>query len=951
MTFLPRWMLAAFAALFLATAPALSDTLPSQPWPQVASDLPADSSVRFGTLPNGMRYAIKRNATPTGAVSLRFRIGAGSLMERDNEQGIAHVLEHMAFRGSAHVPDGDMVKKLQSLGLTFGADTNAFTAPTQTVYSFDMPKNDAASLDTALTLMREIASELTLSQAALDTERNVVLAEARLRDVPVQRLQTSDWAFLYGNRAAAALQPIGKDAIVAHANAALLRGFYEAWYRPERATLMIVGDVDPDEIEAKIKAAFSNWHDRAPPRTAVQYAPPLRHPDSVKLFAEAGVQPYLIYSWVRPYDASPDNKANETRDVVRFIALGVLNQRLAVMGHDANPPFVNASASHDHTATIADTTNLVVTYRAGQPADGLKAVERAWREAVQNGGRQDEIDQIVSQFRTFFQGNADASDTTPSPQVIAGLLRSVDERTVFTAPSSDLKLFDDVARNLKLEQVDDALKYIFGGDGPLYFASATAPLPGGEAGVKATIAAADAAPFAAAAPATLPPWPYGGFGKPGTVATTTTVDEFGVTYVRFDNGVLLTVKPTKFHAGQILISVRLGEGRLGLPTDRVSPTWALGGAFVQGGLGKYSIDDLQKLMAGKQWGVTLDTTDDTFLMTGQSRASDLDAEMQVLAAYVSDPAWAPQAFEQVRASEATNLEEQQASPTGVLGHDFAGLSHDGDKRWVQPTQQEVSAATLDRTKALVADAMATGPLDVTIVGDTTVTDAIRTVAATFGALPRRESQDDPATGDQTFPDPTAEPVVLTHHGAANQAIAMIAWPTKGFLPDMKLQRTLRVLSEIFSQRLLDQLRTREGITYTPGASTVSSIDSKTYGYFYALAQIPPDKIANFYASADAVAADLRDKPVGDDELNRARGPRMEDIQRQQQTNEYWLSLLAGSQVNPRMLDVIRSTVPDIQSVTAADVQKAAQDWLKDPKAWRAIVVPQGFAPPKLAQVP
>ena len=208
MTSLSRWMLAAFAALFLVAAPALSQTPPSQPWPQAASDLPADVSVRFGTLPNGMRYAIKRNATPKGAVSLRFRIGAGSLMEKDDEQGIAHVLEHMAFRGSAHVPDGDMVKKLQSLGLTFGADTNAFTAATQTVYSFDMPKNDTASVDTALMLMREIAGELNISQAALDTERNVVLAEAHVNDVPVTHLQKSDWAFLYGDRAASALMPI-----------------------------------------------------------------------------------------------------------------------------------------------------------------------------------------------------------------------------------------------------------------------------------------------------------------------------------------------------------------------------------------------------------------------------------------------------------------------------------------------------------------------------------------------------------------------------------------------------------------------------------------------------------------------------------------------------------------------------------------------------------------------
>ncbi len=320
MTFHSRWMLRAFLAVLVISAPAAYATPPSQPWPQTASDLPADSSVRFGTLPNGMRYAIKRNATPKGAVSLRFRIGAGSLMERDNEQGIAHVLEHMAFRGSAHVPDGDMVKKLQSLGLTFGADTNAFTAATQTVYAFDVPKNDAVSVDTALTLMREIASNLTISQTALDTERNVVLAEAHLRDVPIQHLQKSDWAFLYGDRAASALMPIGKETIVAHATDKLVRGFYEAWYRPERATLIIVGDVDPGEMEAKIEALFADWTAKAPPRTAVQYAPPLHHPDPVPAVRGSRLAALSHLQLASALRRLAGHKANETRDVIRFIA-------------------------------------------------------------------------------------------------------------------------------------------------------------------------------------------------------------------------------------------------------------------------------------------------------------------------------------------------------------------------------------------------------------------------------------------------------------------------------------------------------------------------------------------------------------------------------------------------------------------------------------------------------
>jgi len=945
MRVLARWLAAAAVVVFAALVPAIA-AAPSQPWPQVGSDLAADPAVVFGTLPNGMRYAIRHNGTPKGGVSVRFRIDAGSLMERDDEQGIAHVLEHMAFRGSAHVADGDTVKLLQSLGLTFGADTNAFTAATQTVYSFDMPKSDAASVDTALMLMREIAGNLNIAKEALDTERNVVLAELRLRDVPIAHLRKDDYSYLYGGRAANALTPIGLEKIVVNATPQLVRGFYEAWYRPERATLLIVGDIDPKEIEAKIRAKFSDWKARAPARKVPVYTLPKEHPRPVRVFTETGAQTFIIFNWVTPYDTTPDGISRETRDVLRFVAMGVLNQRLSQLAHAATPQFIAASASHTPTANIADVTELVVNYRAGQGPDGLKAVERAWREAVKNGVRQEEVDQVVAQFRTFFENNNAAADTTPTTQVINALLRSVDEKSIFTSPASDLELYNKVVQGLTADRVTAALREIFAGD-PLVFISSSSPLPGGEASVEASLADADKAPLDATAAASAPPWPYTNFGKPGKVASRRTVDDLGVTFVRFENGVTLTIKPTQFRAGQILMNVRLCCGRMGLPHDRITPVWALPSTFIQGGLGKYTVDDLQKYMADKFWGATLSTGDDEFSLNGQARAADLDAELQVLAAYVTDAAWRPQAFDQARTSYSGTYVEMEASPSNLLSREFYGLTHNGDPRWRAATLPEINGATLPDEEATLASSLARGPLDLTIVGDVTVDQAIQSVAGTFGALPRRPEAARPHDGDERFPDPTPQPAVLYHHGAANQAVAAIAWPTQGFMPDMKLQRTLRVLAEIFSQRLLDELRTREGITYTPGASSYASVISPDYGFVYALAQVPPDKLPNFYAAVSSVADSLISTKVTQDELDRARGPRIEDIERQRQTNEYWLSLLSGAQQDGRLLDVIRSTVPDLKAVTPEDVQKAAGEWLKSARAYRLVVIPDGTAPPHI----
>ncbi|MBY3349116.1 insulinase family protein, partial [Rhizobium laguerreae] len=187
------------------------------------SDLQADPDVHFGTLANGMRFAIMRNVTPPGQVSVHFRIGSGSLDENDNQQGLAHVLEHMAFKGSTHVAEGEMIRILQRKGLAFGQDINAYTSYDETVYFLDLPEADADTVSTGLMLMRETASELTLDAGAFDRERGVILSEERLRDTPQYRAELGIMNSLLAGRRATMRDPIGKTNIISNAPVELVR--------------------------------------------------------------------------------------------------------------------------------------------------------------------------------------------------------------------------------------------------------------------------------------------------------------------------------------------------------------------------------------------------------------------------------------------------------------------------------------------------------------------------------------------------------------------------------------------------------------------------------------------------------------------------------------------------------------------------------------------------------
>ncbi len=910
-------------------------------WPK--TDLPADPTVLFGTLPNGMRYAIQKNTTPARQVSVRLRIAAGSLDETDSEEGIAHFLEHMAFRGSRHFPDGEAFKTLESLGLSVGADLNAFTYPNRTVFKFDLPTNDDASLDKALLLTRDIADGETLDPAALASERFVVLAEARQDDVAAFHERQANLSAALGARFADALSPIGKTEAVEKASATELRQFYSTYYRPERAVLIVVGDIDPKAMEAKIKAGFSSWKDAAPFVAPPEYHVAPRSAPSFTVFSQPGADSLVNLTWAAPFDASADTIAWEQREYVRQIGLAILRLRLSTMEHSATPPFIGASAADSRTSGVADLTGLSATYAPGGALEALRALHAAFDDIVRNGVQQSEVEQAVKNQRTERQTWVSVANTTPSPRRASMILEGTEDDGVYTSADEDLKVFESVAANLTPERVTAELRTLFGGNGPSVFVSSPVPLEGGETAVAGAFAHALASPIAAAeAPK---PWPYSDFGQPGAVVSRKTIDDLGTTFVTFANGVRATVKPTKFRGGQIVVSVRFGDGWMGLPKNRKSPTWALGAAFTTGGLGRMDISDLQKALAGKALQAGFGVQPDAFALSGTTRPEDYATELQLLAAYVEDPAWRPQAFAQVQSSMLNYLARARNSPDSTFQFLGGPLQHDNDPRSEPPTADEVRATQLENVKALLQGALANSPIEIIVVGDISVDDAVKGIQTTFAALPKRATRESPLIGDERLPKPSAEPVVLRHQGGADQALAYISWPTKGYFPDMQGPRTLRMMQLIMNQRLFDELRTHEGITYTPQTAEVASMLTTTFGYVSISADIPPAKIPNVYAAIAKVVADLKSTSVSPAELERARLPWVDDRKHAQETNQYWIDCLSGAQDDPRMLEYIRSTFPDLLRVTPADIQQAAQTYLLDEKALKIIVVPEGYAMP------
>jgi zinc protease len=901
----------------------------------------ADPEIRFGTLPNGLRYAIKRQAVPAGQAAVRLWIGAGSLEETDAQQGLAHFLEHMAFDGSKAVPEGEMIKILERHGLAFGPDTNASTSYEQTIYKLDLPKTDADTVDTSLMLLREAAGNLTIAPDAVGRERGAVLSEERLRDTPSYRVFKSRLGFFLPGQRLPTRHPIGKVGVIQQATDTPIKAFYRAYYRPERAALVAVGDFDPAGMEAKIRARFGDWQGEGPAGADPDLGKVASRGPEAKLDVEPGLPLFVNLAWIRPADLSPDSVAKRRRELVKQLGLQVLNRRFSVLARGGTPPFLGAAASKSDFVHSADITDITVNAQPDQWKTALSAIDAEQRRIVQYGVRQEELDREITEVRALLR-SAVAGQATRRPQDLADMIvGSLAEKSVVTNPAQDMDFFEDAVRGLRAAEVTEALRDVFHGAGPSLFVSSPKPIEGGDGILLTTLQADEKAPVAPPAAIDNVAWPYETFGAPGKVAETRDVTDLDTVFVRFDNGVRLTVKPTKFRDDEVLVAVNIGRGLIDLPKDRQAMTWA-SGAVIEGGLKQISNEDMERVLAAKLFGASFAIGEKNFVLSGQTRREDLPTEMQVLAAYASEPGWRPEAFQRFQTAGRTLQDQFEATDSGVLRRDLRGLLHSGDKRFTFPSRDEIAHATLADLQAQVGPHLAKDPIEVVVVGDVTVDQATEAVARTFGALAAR-APEAPAPADQlkvAFPAPNAQPLVLTHKGRADQAIGYIAWPALDYWSNPQLARNDAILGNVMNLRLLDQLRRAEGVTYSPQASFEHSLDFPGWGYISATVEVPPAKLDGFFADTRKIAADLAEKGPTDDELARAKTPRIDQIKKDQVTNGYWLSVLAGAQTDPRRLDFIRQLIPGTERVTAEDVRKAAAQWLKDDRAWKLEVKPR-----------
>jgi zinc protease len=910
-----------------AAKPQLQANSATNGWGVPLTDVTPDPAIRYGTLPNGLKYAIKRNGTPKGTASVRLQLAFGSIAESENERGLAHFIEHMAFNGTTHVPEGDMVKVLQRQGLAFGPDTNAVTSFDTTTYMLDLPKSDDEHIDTAFFLFREIASEVKFDPAAVERERGVILGEERARD-NFQLHQIMDMLAFevpqtpYPNRL-----PIGIDAVLKTAPADTIRNLYHRYYRPENATLVFVGDVDPAVVEAKIKKAFSDWQGIGPagallPRGKVDLA----RPASFDSFADPAVATTVNYAVARPWKDPADTLAERHKRIVEALATAIFNRRLQKLVNTADSPLIGGGMSTDEEREAARMTNLLLAAKDGDWKDALTTAEQEVRRALQYGFTASELKMQIADMSAAFHAAAEQEDTRANKSLVNSILAIVGRDKFVTTPKFAATEFDTAAKTITPAEVSGAFRELWTGSAPLVHVSAKSDIPAAELAdaFDASRKIAVAAPKEGAVKA----FAYDSFGNAGKVASDKRIGDLGTRTVRFANNVLLNIKKTNFEAGQVRFLVRLGDGMLDLPKDQPGLAPMLTLTSASAGLKKHSLEDLKELLAGKLITVGTSVEDDAFVATGATSPRDLALQMKVSAAYLLDPGFRPEAASKWAQVVPVVEKQVDAQPEAVAGVRLPIVLASGDQRFGMPDAAVLSKRSFAEAEAALAPIIASAPIEVTIVGDVDENAAIAAVASSFGALPTRKLSDHvPADVRKASFRSDHSPIVLTHEGPRDKAMVEAVWPTTDD-SDYREVIGVELLKDVLDLMLTESVREKLGDSYGVSLSSEMSDAFSGFGYLSAAAVVAPDKTDEVQQAIAEATSELRGKPISEDLLARARNPELEKADRMLRDNGYWLAALARAQSEPARLERIRQKKALLQSVTTAEIQALARKYLQ-----------------------
>ena len=902
-------------------------------WPHEHADLASDPQALYGRLTNGFRYVLRPNAKPQDRTRLHLIVEAGSLHETRAQRGIAHFLEHMLFNGSTHFPPGELVRYFQKIGMQFGPDANARTGFYDTVYDINLPKSDRASLEEAMLVLQDYAEGALLEPSEIERERGVILAEKRTRDSADYRTYVASMAFeLAGTRFPERL-PIGSETVIRSAGRSVFQDFYDTWYRPDNMILVMVGDFDPSLARELIEKQFAPLAARASAQPAPS-AGRVAH-EGLKTFyhheSEVGVTSVTI----QVLDSVPvptDDSAFQQRRIEEHLANAIVRNRLAREIKQPGSPLTDAGAGSGIFLRQVRYGYVSADCQPDDWQDALARIEQELRQSLHFGFTEDEVARVKMDYLARLEMAVAQAGTRESADLARDLIYSVTNDKVFRSPAQEKAFAEPILAAVTAKGLHQRLLDVWEQDHRLVLVTGNvriAPPSGTSEGFIADVYKRSQE-MAVARPVqreqVVFPYLRAPAGR-GRIAHRQTHDDIGVTMIRWTNGVRLNFKTTNFTDNEVQFVLSFGRGRSGVPSEMPALAALVEDVLNESGLGGMDQETLELALAGRNTQIQFTLKDDSFAFEGRSTPEEMELALQLLHAYVVDPAFREDAWQLALNRYRQTYRTLRRSVDGVMNLHGWRFFSGSDPRFGLPPPEALEGLSATHVEKWIVPALGGHHLELAVVGDVDPEALIRLTGRYLGTLPDRKPAP-PAIDGRPGPDfPEARQLEVPVRSRIDKRLLVMALPTADIW-DIERTRRLNVLGEVVSERLRLGIREKLGAAYSTAAFNWPSRAYPGYGILVIHIPLAGDTLDLVQAEVQRILLDIRKQGVSRDELQRALEPILTGIKDRYRDNGYWLhTVLANASRHPVQLEWSRTIMEDYAGIEKEAIDVLARRYL------------------------
>jgi zinc protease len=910
----------------------------------LSAKLPKDPDVETGTLPNGLTYYIRSNHKPERKVELRLVVKAGAILENNDQLGLAHFMEHMNFNGTKNFQKNDLVSYLQSIGVQFGADLNAYTAFDQTVYILPIPTDKPSNLEKGFQIIEDWAHNALLTDKDIDEERGVVLEESRLGKGADDRMMKKYFPKLAEGTLYADRLPIGKDSILKTFKYNTIRSFYKDWYRPDLQAVVVVGDIDVATAKKMIMAHFANLKNPANERERKYVeVTPRKAPDAMVVTDKEATNSTLLISY--PYKKVKEHTTlgDYRSDLVNELAQQIINRRLTDLGQSANPPFPFASVGDDDMVHGYKAFTCFALFSEDGPEKALNALTGELLKAQKFGFAAGELELAKKNALSGIEKSYNERTTTESREYVEEYVHAFLDKEPFPGVANEYKYYKDLLPGITLDDVNKAAQKML--ENPNTFSLITAPegkgvkLPTDKElldmtakGFHQDIKAEEEKKVATSLMDTKP--------KAGTVVSTKKEDGLDATTYTLSNGIQVTVKTTNFKSDEILLKAvkKGGTNNYGI-ADRDNVHFATDVVDAMG-LGNFSPSDFEKVLAGKKVELTESIGDISDELTGNSTVKDFESLMQVTYLQITQPRIDTALFSAFKNKQKTMLAFIMSNPQAAFVDTTIKVLYDFNPlaRMVIPKQADFDNINLDRTIQIYKDEIGTPDgYHFYIVGNIKAEDAKPLIETYLGSIPSKGTA-------PSFKDNGVRPVKGTKDlrvkkGKEQKSLILSIY--SGEVPyseDLALKT--KALAEILNIKVIEDLREKMGKIY--GGGFQGQVSKDPYERYSIQLQLPcgPESVDTLLSAANIEIKMLKEKGPEAKDLDKVKSQWREKYRTDVKENKYWEDKLESTLFWGRDKDRVLNYEKYINALTADEIKATARQLFDGKNQFTSVLYPE-----------